>query len=155
MKNNKVLSFTLAELLIVMVITAIVAGLAFAVLRLVQKQVYKINDNLEEANAIALFEQRLWFDLNTHHSISFRNSVLLMGSDIDTVQYAFTESGIFREKDSLGVVVKVTNFYHNGEKVNGGLIDAIKLEAETQGPPSVIFVSVKEDAVQYMNRNGF
>lgn len=155
MRRGKAPSFTLAELLVVMVITAIVAGLAFAVLRLVQKQVHKININLEKANAIVLFEQRLWSDFNTHHFINFNDDKLLMASDIDTVHYTFTEAGVLREKDSLGVVVNVTNLYHKGYKVNGGPIDAIKLEAKTQEPPSVIFVSVKEDAVQYMNRNGF
>lgn len=39
MLNKKLYSFTLAELLIVMVLTAIVVGLAFSVLRLVQKEI--------------------------------------------------------------------------------------------------------------------
>ncbi|WP_230978951.1 prepilin-type N-terminal cleavage/methylation domain-containing protein [Flavobacterium supellecticarium] len=39
MLNKKLYSFTLAELLIVMVLTAIVVGLAFSILRLVQKEI--------------------------------------------------------------------------------------------------------------------
>ncbi|TEB40727.1 hypothetical protein D0809_29130, partial [Flavobacterium circumlabens] len=40
MAAGKVKSFTLSELLIVMIITAIVVGMAFSVLRLVQKQIH-------------------------------------------------------------------------------------------------------------------
>lgn len=44
--NNKVKSFTLSELLVVMIITAIVVGMAFSVLRLVQKQIHTIQKTM-------------------------------------------------------------------------------------------------------------
>jgi Tfp pilus assembly protein FimT len=59
MAAGKLKSFTLSELLIVMIITAIVVGMAFSVLRLVQKQIHTIQTNFDKSSTLALFEQRL------------------------------------------------------------------------------------------------
>lgn len=155
METTKIPSFTLAELLVVMVITAIVAGLAFAVLSLVQSQVRRIDVNIEEANRLLLFEQRLWLDFNSHSDIRFRNSTIILGSDIDTLTYKFEGGYAIRENDTIQRKVLVKGCYRNGDRVESGFIDALKLEVSLQGPPVSVFVSMDEDASNYMNNDGF
>jgi type II secretory pathway component PulJ len=69
--KNKVQSFTLSELLIVMVITAIIISMAFSVLRLVQKQIHTIRKNFDKTGNLALFEQKLCQDFNEFNQIEF------------------------------------------------------------------------------------
>lgn len=155
MEKNKIPSFTLAELLVVMVITAIVAGLAFAVLSLVQNQVRKIDTNLGEANRLSLFEQRLWLDFNSHNNIRFRDNAIIFVSDIDTVNYRFEGGYAVREKDTLQNNVLIKGCYRNGDRIESGIMDALKLVVSLQGPPVSLFVSMDEDASNYMNNDGF
>ena len=69
--KTKTPSFTLLELLVVMIITAIVVGMAFSVLRLVQNQIHAIKSNFEKTSTLALFEQQLWQDFNDKNEIQF------------------------------------------------------------------------------------
>ena len=68
-----------------MIITAIVVGMAFSVLRLVQKQIYAIETNFNKTSSLALFEQRLWKDFNELNIIQFKDRRLFLESEIDTV----------------------------------------------------------------------
>lgn len=154
MKSLKVKSFTLSELLVVMIITAIVVGLAFSVLRLVQRQIYLIQKNYDKSVELALFEQKLWQDFNEHPVVVFNSKAnkLQLESEIDTVIYHFESENVLRDKDTIKVKVNVANVLFEGKKVNEGDIDAIRLNAETELPEYSIFVFRKLDVNFYMNR---
>ena len=62
--SKKLQSFTLAELIVVMIITSIVVGLAFSVLRIIQKQIEVIGNDNEKAVEVVFLEQMLWSDFN-------------------------------------------------------------------------------------------
>ncbi|HBI00707.1 MAG TPA: hypothetical protein DDY18_03685, partial [Flavobacterium sp.] len=61
---KKVKSFTLSELIVVMIITVIVVGIAFSVLLLVKKQIKGIEKNYQKTTQLALFEEKFWRDFN-------------------------------------------------------------------------------------------
>ena len=48
-EKHKIKAFTLSELIVVMVLTLVVAGMAFSVLQLVQKHMYAIKGNFENS----------------------------------------------------------------------------------------------------------
>jgi prepilin-type N-terminal cleavage/methylation domain-containing protein len=158
MPKNKIKSFTLPELLVVMIITAIIVGLAFSVLRLVQKQIYTIQTNFEKTNNLILFEQRLWQDfneLNTIQSNSEERS-LLMESEIDTVRYAFKENYILRNKDTIKLKIILNKFLFEGKEVQKGNIDALLISGKLELPDYQIFISKKNDITLFMNmEDGF
>ena len=60
----KVKSFTLAELLVVMVITAIVVGISFSVLTLVQKQLKFVDVQLEKSTQLDFFKLKIIFSFD-------------------------------------------------------------------------------------------
>lgn len=158
MKNPKVKSFTLSELLVVMIITAIVVGLAFSVLRLVQRQIHLIQKNYDKSIELALFEQKLWQDFNEYPIVAFhlKSNKLQLESEKDTIIYLFESENVIRNKDTIKIKVVVESVFLEGRKVKERNIDAIRLNAETELPEYVIFVFRKLDVNFYMNReDGF
>ena len=71
--RKKTKAFTLSELLVVLLITVIVAGLAFTTLNLVQKQMRDIRVGFESSSEKGRLKQVLWKDFNSYSRIYFRN----------------------------------------------------------------------------------
>lgn len=152
MKVTKVKSFTLSEMLVVMVITAIVVGIAFTVLNLVVKQIKGIEKNFQKATELSLFEQRLWRDFNTHNSLKYTSSGLYMFSSLDTTRYHFHKDYIVRNTDTIHVRIQVSNAYYMGKAVSSGYIDALALSGGQELPGHSIFVFSVNDAAHFMNK---
>jgi prepilin-type N-terminal cleavage/methylation domain-containing protein len=154
MQKNKIKSFTLPELLVVMIITAIVVGMAFSVLRLVQKQIHAIETNFNKTTGLVLFEQRLWQDFNELNTIQFnsKENTLLLESEMDTVVYSFQENYIIRNNDTIKLKLMTNKFLFKGKEVQEGTIDALSISAKAELPDYEIFVSKKNDATLFMNQ---
>jgi len=158
MATNKIKSFTLSELLIVMIITAIVVGMAFSVLRLIQKQIHTIQGNFDKTSTLALFEQKLWQDFNEFHTITYneQNQFLLMLSEIDTVKYSFNDNYTLRNNDTIPLKLTIQKLFFNGKEAQTGNIDAISISAASTLTDYEIFVSKKNDVTFFMNQeDGF
>jgi len=154
--QNKVKSFTLAELLVVMVLTAIVIGIAFTILRLVQQQVHKIEGNFDRRTALSLFEQRLWQDFNSHNTVYYdaEKKVLSLESVTEKVNYTFQADMVMRNTDTIKLKLLPQKIFLEGQNVKNGSIDAISISAGPELPEYVIFVSRKNDAAVLMNQDG-
>lgn len=152
--KTKMPSFTLPELLVVMIITAIVVGMAFSVLRLVQNQIHSIQTNFEKTSTLALFEQKLWQDFNDKNEIQFQETEnsLLMESEMDTIIYSFQENYILRNTDTIKLKLQLNKMFFNGKEVQGDTIDAISISGKAELPDYEIFVSKKNDLTLFMNQ---
>ena len=148
--KTKTPSFTLPELLVVMIITAIVVGMAFSVLRLVQNQIHAIQTNFEKTSTLALFEQKLWQDFNDKNEIHFNEEVrsLLMESVMDS----FQENYILRNADTIKLKLQINKMFFNGKEVQGDTIDALSISGKAELPDYEIFVSKKNDLTLFMNQ---
>ena len=152
MAAGKLKSFTLAELIVVMIITAIVVGMAFTVLRIVQKQIHTIQTNFDKTSTLALFEQRLWQDFNEPHNIVYNKNELIMISEIDTIKYSFQENFTMRNQDTIKLKISPNKAFFKGKEITNGSIDAISIFADTELPEYEIFVSKKNDITLFMNQ---
>ncbi|SHH87853.1 PulJ/GspJ family protein [Flavobacterium defluvii] len=158
MAARKLKSFTLSEMIVVMIITAIVVGMAFSVLRIVQKQINTIQTNFEKTSTLSLFEQKLWQDFNEPHTIIYdsRKQLLIMISEIDTVTYSFQERFSMRNLDTIKLKIIPNKAFFKGKEISNGQIDALSIFAETELPDYQIFVSKKNDVTFFMNQeDGF
>lgn len=155
MRTTKIKSFTLPEMLVVMIITAIVVGLAFSVLSLVQKQVHTIQKNFDKTTRLSLLEQRLWQDFNQHNNIAYQSGKLIITSDTDTVQYSFFADFAMRNTDTIHSKLKLLNAFYTGYTVQSGPIDAVSISAENELPGYLLFISSSPDATYKMNQDGF
>jgi type II secretory pathway pseudopilin PulG len=152
--KNKIKSFTLAELLVVMIITAIVVGIAFSVLRLVQKQIVAIQKNYNKSTSLSLFEQRLWQDFNIYTDLSFDSAKgnLFLKSPLDSVTYTFEDRCVLRNNDTIPLKLEIEKIYFEGKEVQSGAIDAISFSGEAELRNYRIFVSKKNDLNHSMNQ---
>lgn len=155
--NSKVKSFTLSELLVTMIITVIVVGLAFTVLDLVRKQINAIQKNYNRTTELAFFKQKIWLDFNKNNDIIYNaieNQVVLK-SDFDTISYNFKDDIVIRNKDTLNTKVKIEKIFFKGIEIKQGIIDAISFLEEKEASDSKFIVFKNNDATFFMNQDGF
>ena len=154
--QNKVKSFTLAELLVVMIITAIVVGMAFSVLQMIQRQIHIINKSLNKSANLSLFEQKIWQDFNEFNYLEFdrKDNTLAMKSEIDSVLYYFDEEYVMRNKDTIKLKLAIEMTFFQGAEIVEGEIDAVSISGEKEFPEYKMFISKKNDATLLMNTDG-
>ncbi len=155
MLNKKITAFTIAEMLVVLVISGIVISLTMLILRLVQKQVKVINTANDQKTEIRLLERALWQDFNKHSLFydSMKQQMQCI-SEIDTIHYTFKENYIIRNTDTLDIPVFKTMLYLDGNTVTNNHIDAIELQLSKEMADKIIFIYKTKDASFYLNNNG-
>lgn len=153
--TKKIAAFTLSEMIIVLILTSIVVGLAFTVLGLVQKQMAAIQVNFNHTLELNKLETELWLDFNRFPSIHFNDleDRLLLKNEIDSVSYLLSESYIVRMKDTFPVQLESKQLYFDGLGSTTGPIDAVKLITSKAFQNRELFIYVKNDATVYMNSN--
>lgn len=151
--KSKVASFTLHEILIVMIVSTIIIGIAFTVLTLVQRNMWAIQKNLSTSSELNKLEQSLWIDMNRYSNASFQESEnkLVFESEVDSSVYHFNTGFITRARDTFNVEIKNKIFYFNGEVVSNIKIDALKLIFAKKYGNQQRFIFKRNDAIQFMN----
>jgi len=150
--NKKINAFTIAELLVVLVISGIVISLTLLILNLVQKQLRIINNNNEQTTEIRLLERVLWQDFNRHNLFfNKKQQQLYCVSEIDTVQYTFKDTYTIRNTDTLNVAIFKTTTYLEGNTITSKDIDAIELVVSKEIADKSIFIYTTKDASFYLN----
>lgn len=152
--KNKLSSFTLSELLVVLIITTIVIGMAFSVLRLVQREIHAIQTNYDKTSSLVLFEQRLWKEVNQLHDITYTasNETLAMVSETDTVLYSFKGNYVLRNADTIALKLRPIHFLFEGKTISEGKVDGIYISADEEVKGYELFISKKNDLTYCMNQ---
>lgn len=153
-KIKKIKSFTITEMLVVMVLTTIVISIAILVLNLVQKELIGIQLNLKKNTELRTLEQALWNDFNKNDIlIDTKNNQLVFTSPLDTVNYKFTENYVLRNKDTLKISIEKKEFFLD---MNASLtsLDAIELNLSNEFQNKKLFIYKTKSASYYMNKNG-
>ena len=149
--NKKVKAFTIAEMLVVLVISGIVISLTMLVLTLVQKQLNIINSNNERRVEVELLERTLSQDFN-RHSLFFniKDQRLQCVSAVDTVNYIFENEYVIRNLDTLKVpVVKIVT-YLDGTVASNNHLDAMEVQLSKEIKDKKLFIYKTNDALFYM-----
>jgi hypothetical protein len=141
-------------MIIVLILTSIVVGLAFSVLSLVQKQMFAIQENYGKTLELNKLETSLWLDFNRYSKISYNDieNELKFSTELDSVVYQFNEKNTIKGSDTFSIQIKNRQFYFDGEQSTNNQIDAIKLEASKEYQNQILFVFKTNDATLYMNQ---
>lgn len=151
--NRKIDAFTLSEMIVVLILTSIVVGLAFSVLTLVQKHMSAIQKNFNQTTELNKLEQSLWLDFNRYSHVSYDalEHHLQFKSELDSVSYSFNERNIIKGIDTFNVQLRYKKLYFNGKQINSGPMDAIKFETSKEFQNQHLFVFKKNDATLFMD----
>ncbi|MFS4469624.1 type II secretion system protein J [Maribacter sp. 2210JD10-5] len=154
-KTKKVRAFTLSEMIVVLLLTAIVVGISFSVLNLVQRQMGSIENIYEVKSEANNLRQSLWMDFSTHSYIFYdaKNKQLNVSNELGSKQYAFTGNLLIKEKDTFNIKVESLQFYFDNEPIEHGELDAIELVTSKETGNQRIFVYKDNSTATYMNRN--
>jgi len=151
--TKKIKAFTLSEMLVVLLLTSIVGGIAFSVLNLVQKQLFLIQGNYKHKTVVRQLEQSLTIDFNTHQNIKYDllASKLTCYSEIDSINYIFAPNYIVKGRDTFRVSIQKKQLFFTGGLIEEGRIDAIKIDSIIEQPNRKLFIFKYNDASTYMN----
>jgi hypothetical protein len=151
--KTKVQAFTLNEMVIVMIISTIVIGLAFTVLSLVQRHMYSIQQNFSLNTEFNRLEQALWIDTNNYNTIDYNETEheLWFKTVIDSTVYQFKPDYVLKDKDTFNIIIEQQTYFFNGIAVNEGVIDAMRLELTKKFKDQSIFVFKHNDATQFVD----
>ena len=152
--NPKIKAFTLNEMLVVLLITSLVIGMAYSVLRLVQIQMQDISGNYERNTELNLLRQSLWIDFNQSDRIWFDPSKneLQMANELKETSYLFQEDEVIKGRDTFAIKIVSLDRYFNGKKAMIGKIDAIDLYTSKELGGHRIFVFKRNATTSYMNQ---
>lgn len=151
--NSKIKAFTLSEMIVVLILTSIVVGIAFSVLNLVQKQMMGIQQNYTNATQLHKLETSLSLDFNRYSKITFDDmeNELKFSTAIDSITYQFSDKHIIKGFDTFPIPLQQKQFYFDGEPKEYGQIDAIKLVAQKNFQNQQLFIFKINDANSFMN----
>ncbi|WP_461445407.1 PulJ/GspJ family protein [Maribacter sp.] len=153
-KTTKIPGFLLQEMMVVLAITAIVVGMAFSVLDLVQKQMSSIDDIYEVKLDANKLRQSLWTDFNRYSDIHFnqKKEVLFLSNALEEKWYAFQDTQIITESDTFYIRLDKRAFYFNNGIRKSGEIDAIELKTSKATGHQQIFVFKENSPATYVNQ---
>jgi prepilin-type N-terminal cleavage/methylation domain-containing protein len=153
--KKKIPAFTLTEMLLVLAITAIIAGLAFAIITLFTKNMRDIEKNYSKSTYLGLFTDQLALDFNRFHTIEYNQSdrELIFKNPLDSVRYLWVENLVMRETDTVLDLPSGLELYNLGDKVENGNIDAIKIILEEKDLEYIFLFQLK-DAYGQIKENG-
>jgi len=133
-------------MLVVILITVIVVGLAFSVLNLIQKQLHGARENLGEQQNQQTLQQALWRDFSTFSKIYYdsRHQVLVCQNPLEQVNYQFLEGRVLRNKDTMEVMVDQVEYYFLEKPISDGQLDAVRLGFDQERSILVYTINTSE-----------
>jgi hypothetical protein len=151
---SKIKAFTLNEMIVVLLITVIVVGMAFSVLNLVQRQMGGIAGIYDVKLETNMLRQSLWADFNRYSYIVYngKEERLYLSNELDTKYYEITENGLVTQRDTFNIRFQSKAFYFNNQERTTGEVDAIELKTSKETGHQQIFVYKQNAAATYINQ---
>ncbi|WP_105016883.1 PulJ/GspJ family protein [Polaribacter porphyrae] len=154
MKAKKLKAFTLAEMIVVLIVASIVIAMGFSVLNMVRKQVVTIQKNYQKKQQVLLLESLLHRDFNSNTAFyNIKNDELLLKNTRDSITYTFYENYIIRNQDTFQIEVQNKELYLDGIQVKDKVIDALEINLSENYGSKQLFVQQSKDASYYMNND--
>jgi len=154
-KKFNIKAFTLTEIMVVMAVSAIVVGIAFSVLTVVQNNMNSITTNYEYHSKIKALEVELTIAMHqcTHIEWQPEEATLTLSSPMTTAQYRLYTDSIVTPTLTYPLVTKNVLFYRSGTVVTSGAIDAIEFDFEHTSALHRTFVYKHTDPTLYFELN--
>lgn len=149
--NSKIKSFTLTEMVVVMILTAIVISISLLVLTVIQKELKSIQRNYKNTTEVKALEQILWKDFNNAEVYYLKEKQeLICVTPVCKVLYQFKDDFIIRNRDTLKLVISEKKVLLDMNEAIG-VVDGIQLKFTKQFLNKELFIHKSKSASYYMN----
>ena len=130
--TRKIPAFTLSELLVVLIISIIIIGLAFSTLNIINKNFNHYRNWYLSSTQKSNLEVKLSVDFHRSQHAFFKESENLLvfqrfNKSLESVEYKFLKNRIIIKSDTLEIPYKYYRFFFNGKRVEDGPIDGLKI----------------------------
>lgn len=141
-------------MIVVLLITVIVVGMAFSVLNLVQKQMNTIEGIYDVKLETNKLRQSLWADFNRYSYVFYnqKEERLYLSNELETKYYEITQNALVNQKDTFYIQLQSKAFYFNNQERTTGEVDAIELRTSKEAGNQQIFVYKQNAAATYVNQ---
>ncbi len=141
-------------MIVVLLITTMVVGMAFSVLRLVQNQMNGIAGNYERNTEFNLLRQSLWIDFNRYDRIYYnaKRRELQFVNEMGNRTYRFEENFTTKDIDTFRLKWETQRFLFEDHDSSSGEVDAIHFQTTKAFGNRTLFVYKSNAATTYMNR---
>jgi hypothetical protein len=138
-------------MMVVLIITSVVVGMAFAVLNLVQRQMNGIQNIYEVKNDIVGMRQSLWMDFSKANTVYFdgKRQELYFNNGIGERKYAVSDSLLVGA--NVALAIETIDFFFENQKVTQGEVDALSIKTTKDTGNAEIFVFKRNTPTTYMN----
>lgn len=133
---KKVKAFTIIELVVVMILTAIIVGIVYSAYSIVGNQYYVYKKTGTQNSQVALLSMLLNKDFTSSHFIKYGNDELFFYSKEDNfIHYVFEENYITRNSNSVTDTFPINplniqmKFLQELQLVHNSLVDELYFEA--------------------------
>jgi prepilin-type N-terminal cleavage/methylation domain-containing protein len=124
-------AFTILELLVVMVVSALLFGMAYSALRMVQRQQQGIARKSALLGQISTWQTALAADFYTSTIVTLSNDQVRCQRRDGEVTYLFQDSTLVREQgelvDTFRLPIRQCTYFWQGQERTSGLIDELTL----------------------------
>ena len=126
-------AFTILELLVVLVVSALLFGLAFAALRLVQRQQQRIERHSAQLGQISTWQAILAADFRASRRVELAHDRIRCERADGPIfyTYSYPDSTLVREQgdvlDTLHLPIRNCTYWWQGQARTSGLIDELAL----------------------------
>lgn len=152
-KKNKIEAFTLAEMIVVLVVSSIVIATGFLVLQMARQQIRVIQKNYYKKQEVSSFENILYRDFSSKTAkYNPSKQLLILKSQKDSILYQFKEKYITRNKDTFEIEANKIITFLDGNKATNNSIDAIQISLSENFSNVKLFLQQTKDASHYINQ---
>jgi len=139
-------------MIVVLILTTIVVGLAFSVLTLVQKHMRGIQSNFYNTTELKKLETSLWLDFNRYSTITYNeiDNELKFKNELDSTVYKFSQNKIIKQQDTFAMALENKTLFFDGNSIENGQLDAIKIKSSKAFRNKKIFIYKHNDASVFM-----
>ena len=112
-----------------------------------------IKSNFIKNTELNKLEQSLWLDCNRYSNITYDalDDELKFTNNMASVSYQFKDTYIIKATDTFYVQLQSKTLFFDGNKVETGDIDAIKLVTSKTFQNQQLFIFKDNDATPFMN----
>lgn len=148
-------AFTIAEMLVVMILSSILVLMVLTILNLTQRHVNGVQTFGYSNDDLITFDRILTNDFNTTDDIFYNKEIDELWSikPLDTIKYKFEDEYILRNNDTLNIYINNKTCFLAGNIVVSGKIDAVELEITNSKKNFNLFFFNNPDAKSLMEKD--